>query len=188
MIKNNNFNNFVPQLFLLDTFQTLFQLFFFQFGQNTGFVKYPKEKIEEHLPFPLINWPFLQKTLHGNLGETPGDRCVLILKELVGTIRPQQRLFPGIVKLCEVLLTALVPRLLSSAPLSQTASKSCPPDLRGPGTANTARTPLHRNENKKYSELVSEAILNPIIKVKFRISLPSCCWAELGYVELELFK
>ena len=110
MIKNNNFNIFVPQLFLLDTFQTLFQLFFFQFVQNTGFVKYPKEKIEEHLPFPLINWPFLQKTLHGNLGETPGDRCVLILKELVGTINKDQALVEAFSGHCEITFDSSSPQ------------------------------------------------------------------------------
>ena len=104
MIDINILTFFVSKFLVFGYFLDLvFRAIFSKFGQNTGFVKYPKEKIEEHLPFPLINWQFLQKALHGNLGETPGDRCVLILKELVGTINKDQALVEAFSGHCEIM-------------------------------------------------------------------------------------
>ena len=98
MINKNILTFLVFQLFHFGYFLHLvFRAIFFKFGQNTGFVKYPKEKVEKKMlkmilfiifeappkistifrPFLAIftlfhlkNWPYLQKPQLGNLGET----------------------------------------------------------------------------------------------------------------------
>ena len=48
IINNNIFNNFCFLTFSFRYFVDLvFRAIFFKFGQNTGFVKYPKEKVEK---------------------------------------------------------------------------------------------------------------------------------------------
>ena len=99
MINNNIFNIFCFLTFSFGYFLDLvFRAFFSKFGQNTGFVKYPKEKVEKQkmlkmlllviceVPkkistifkpflaiftlFHLKNWPYLQKPEFGNLAKT----------------------------------------------------------------------------------------------------------------------
>ena len=99
MINNNIFNIFSFLTFSFGYFLDLvFRAIFFKFGQNTGFVKYPKEKVEKQkmlkmlllviceVPkkistifkpflaiftlFHLKNWPYLQKPEFGNLAKT----------------------------------------------------------------------------------------------------------------------
>ena len=99
MINNNIFNIFCFLTFSFGYFLDLvFRAFFSKFGQNTGFVKYPKEKVEKQkmlkmlllviceVPnkistifkpflaiftlFHLKNWPYLQKPELRNLPET----------------------------------------------------------------------------------------------------------------------
>ena len=98
MINNNIFNIFCFLTFSFGYFLDLvFRAFFSKFGQNTGFVKYPKEKVEKQkmlkmlllviceVPkkmstifkpflaiftlFHLKNWPYLQKPELGNLAK-----------------------------------------------------------------------------------------------------------------------
>ena len=71
MINNNIFIIFCFLTFSLGYFLDLvFRAFFSKFGQNTGFVKYPKEKVKKtkndknviiyHIqPFLSHFWPFL---------------------------------------------------------------------------------------------------------------------------------
>ena len=99
MINNNIFNIFCFLTFSFGYFLDLvFRAFFSKFGQNTGFVKYPKEKVEKQKmlkifllvicevpkkistifkPFLAIftlfhfkNWPYLPKPEFGNLAKT----------------------------------------------------------------------------------------------------------------------
>ena len=99
MINNNIFNIFCFLTFSFGYFLDLvFRAFFSKFGQNTGFVKYPKEKVEKQkmlkmlllviceVPkkistifkpflaiftlFHLKNWPYLPKPEFGNLAKT----------------------------------------------------------------------------------------------------------------------
>ena len=99
MINNNIFNIFVFWTFSFGYFLDLvFRAIFSKFGQNTGFVKYPKEKVEKQKMlkmlsfiiceapekistifkpflaiftlFHLKNWPYLQKPEFGNLAKT----------------------------------------------------------------------------------------------------------------------
>ena len=99
MINNNIFNIFCFLTFSFGYFLDLvFRAIFSKFGQNTGFVKYPKEKVEKQkmlkmlllviceVPkkistifkpflaiftlFHLKNWPYLQKPEFGNLAKT----------------------------------------------------------------------------------------------------------------------
>ena len=99
VINKNILTFLVFQLFLFGYFLHLvFRAIFFKFGQNTGFVKYPKEKVEKQKMlkmlsfiiceapqkistifkpflaiftlFHLKNWPYLQKPEFGNLAKT----------------------------------------------------------------------------------------------------------------------
>ena len=99
MINNNIFNIFCFLTFSFGYFLDLvFRAFFSKFGQNAGFVKYPKEKVEKQkmlkmlllviceVPkkistifkpflaiftlFHLKNWPYLPKPEFGNLAKT----------------------------------------------------------------------------------------------------------------------
>ena len=99
MINNNIFNIFCFLTFSFGYFLDLvFRAFFSKFGQNTGFVKYPKEKVEKQKMlkmlllvicevskkistifkpflaiftlFHLKNWPYLQKPEFSNLAKT----------------------------------------------------------------------------------------------------------------------
>ena len=99
MTKNNILTFFVFKFRVLGYFLDLvFRAIFFKFGQNTGFVKYPKEKVEKQKMlkmllfiiceapkkistifkpflaiftlFHLKNWPYLQKPEFGNLAKT----------------------------------------------------------------------------------------------------------------------
>ena len=98
-MNNNILIFFVFKFLVLGYFLDLvFRAIFFKFGQNTGFVKYPKEKVEKlkmlkmllfiiceapkkistifrpfwaiFSQFHLNNWPFLQKPELGNLAKT----------------------------------------------------------------------------------------------------------------------
>ena len=99
MLNNNIFNIFCFSTFSFEHFLDLvFRAIFSKFGQNTGFVKYTKEKVEKQkmlemlllviceVPkkfstifkpflaiftlFHLKNWPYLQKPEFGNLAKT----------------------------------------------------------------------------------------------------------------------
>ena len=55
MINNNIFNIFCFLTFSFGYFLDLvFRAFFSKFGQNTGFVKYPKEKVEKQKMLKML--------------------------------------------------------------------------------------------------------------------------------------
>ena len=80
MINNNIFNFFFSFGYFLDL---IFRAIFSKFGQNTGFVKYPKEKVEKQkmlkmLPFIICSIPL--SWTRSYIKETPGDRCEYITR------------------------------------------------------------------------------------------------------------